>query len=694
MRSHLQIPNQVGRVPRSGRLAVSLLIISLGIAGATGPSMPAVATTVNNGCIQDTAGFKLNCNSNDVSVAGIARDFEGKPKLTILDDGCAYPGDTVDFTATFDVVLTAQARYDIGIYFARDGGGPDGALTGSCSITTLDAGNVDAFNYVELDAAPDTCGDIDASHSPLQPTITVEGVQCIDSNNDGLLDFPNCVSWRQPGSNEVCTQPDQAFPGAPSKCRCDSGFTVPIDVPPASIMVTKTPSRESVNEPGGNVTYTVSVKNMGIDPSNPFTLQYLSDDRFGNLHNKGTCSVPQTIAQGGTYSCEFTAFVAGNVSDSPHVNEITASGIDSRMNALSSSGSASVKILNVQPTIAVQKDASPTQVLEPGGNVTYTVSVTNTSPASTDPIQITHLVDDKFGNLGGAGNCDGAGNPYPTSLSRGSAYTCQFVRFIGGNAGFVHTNIVEANAVDDDNTPIKASDDATVNVNNSPSHIVVTKTPSPAALPEPGGLVTYAVSVFNGSPVDAVTISSLWDDKFGDLNGQGSCAVPQTIAKSGVYNCSFAEQLLGFMGGEQHVNTVTASGVDDDGEAVTDSDGATVNFTDVTPAATLTKSVKNVLATFEVTVTNDKAAEELYLSGLNDSEFGDVADSYNAKLRSTTCSAPQTLAPKGKPGDSYTCTFEAVVTTSPHQNTLTGELSDDEGTLIHPQDTAAITFTK
>ena len=40
----------------------------------------------------------------------------------------------------------------------------DGALTGSCSITSLDANNTPGF--INLDAAPDSCGDIDAAHNP------------------------------------------------------------------------------------------------------------------------------------------------------------------------------------------------------------------------------------------------------------------------------------------------------------------------------------------------------------------------------------------------------------------------------------------------------------------------------------------------------------------------------------------------
>ena len=43
----------------------------------------------------------LNCTANDIQLAQATN-------ITILDDGCAFPGDTVEFTANFDVVVTAK----------------------------------------------------------------------------------------------------------------------------------------------------------------------------------------------------------------------------------------------------------------------------------------------------------------------------------------------------------------------------------------------------------------------------------------------------------------------------------------------------------------------------------------------------------------------------------------------------------
>jgi hypothetical protein len=129
------------------------------VAYADGSGNPDVLT--GQGCMQDVAGFGLNCTANDIQLASATN-------ITILDDGCAFPGDTVTFTADFEVLLTAQARHDIGIWFAEDGGD---ALNGTCTAVTpayapdppwLD---LDGTNDDPNDVIQDTCGDIEANHN-------------------------------------------------------------------------------------------------------------------------------------------------------------------------------------------------------------------------------------------------------------------------------------------------------------------------------------------------------------------------------------------------------------------------------------------------------------------------------------------------------------------------------------------------
>ncbi|MFC1711891.1 SdrD B-like domain-containing protein [Patescibacteria group bacterium] len=191
-----------------------------------GPS--ALSTSIQNGCMEDVYGGDLNCTANDVGIAEVTN-------VIILDDGCMYPGDQVEFQATYTIVSTASERHDVGVYFATDGDpNSDGALSGSCDIGIMPYDP--SPPWLDLDGTgdgvQDVCGDIntDPAFVPFQPVYTFT-TECIDTDGDNLLDVPYCTSWRQPGHNELCEGPLDAYPGAPSKCKCDEGFEVPIIVP-------------------------------------------------------------------------------------------------------------------------------------------------------------------------------------------------------------------------------------------------------------------------------------------------------------------------------------------------------------------------------------------------------------------------------------------------------------------------------
>ena len=169
-------------------------------------------------CMADAVGpvgSTLNCTAEDISVAQVS-------DVQILDNGCAFPGDTVTFKATWDVHSQAQSRYDVGLYFATQGQG--NAQNGTCSVTTL--ANTPS-PWTDLDGG-DACGDINGN-TTLHPEITMT-VACTDTNGDNKLDVPWCASWDN-NQNGTCTGPADAKPGTTAKCKCDIGFQVPITVP-------------------------------------------------------------------------------------------------------------------------------------------------------------------------------------------------------------------------------------------------------------------------------------------------------------------------------------------------------------------------------------------------------------------------------------------------------------------------------
>jgi hypothetical protein len=542
----------------------------------------------------------------------------------------------------------------------------------------------------------------------MYPAITMT-VSCVDFDNDGKLNLPNCTSWRQPGSNDWCGDPTGAFPGSPSKCNCDLAFNIDIDVPPAELQVTKTVGDATVAEPGkGNVLFSVTVKNTSIDPANSVTLDTLVDDVYGDLLDPFNPNVSNndcddkvaadsSLGANETLACSFEAAVLGNAGD-VHTDTVAASGLDQRSppNRISGEDDATVTITDVLPGISVTKTASPDNVLEPGALVTFTVTINNTSLASSDPVTIDTLNDLRPSPGGTVSSLQGMGDcSIPQTISAGGSYSCSFDLLVSGNAGESESDLVTASGSDDDGNAVSASDDATVTINDVPSAIELLKTVDPTVLDEPGGSVTFSLTVNNISGVDSVTIDSLTDTVFGDLDGVGDCSVPQTIAAGNSYSCSFAADLEGEPAAP-HMNVATASGLDDDGNPVSDNDGATVNFGNVAPAASLSKSATLATVTYAVSVSNDSDAEALVLSVLEDDKFGDISNVGNPLIQSTNCILPQQLEPNdGEAGgpDEYSCVFTALVNCSPHSNTLTGSVTDNDGSApVTPSGSTTVTL--
>jgi uncharacterized repeat protein (TIGR01451 family) len=280
----------------------------------------------------------------------------------------------------------------------------------------------------------------------------------------------------------------------------------------------------------------------------------------------------------------------------------------------------------------------------------------------------------------------------------GGSYSCSFTAAVTGNTGYVETDTVTASGTDDEGNPVSDADSATVTVLNVPSAIELIKTADPIEVVEPGGNITYTFTVNNLSPVDWVTINSLTDDILGDLNGVGTCSVPQTLAPddgapggSDSYSCTVIAPVTG-NAFDAITNTATAEGLDDDGETLMASDSATVDITNAPPAASLTKTATEVLVTYAVEVCNDSDAEALTLDLLDDDIYGNIT-LVQGDITKTDCAVPQTLEPAGQTGDCYSCTFDAVTITSPTTDTVTGTVNDDDGsTPATPSDSATVTF--
>lgn len=439
----------------------------------------ALATGAQAGsCIQDVWAAHGNsqsvtCTAGDVKVAsaGNIRDVNGNPLSQCVS------GTTFSFVADFTVVLGAQDRYDIGLYFATDGDpNKNGAISGTCdanlitSPTNIGGITFGSNKFIQLDAAPDTCGDINAANNPQVVTVRVDNVACQDSDGDGKLNLPNCTSWRTSGQNGVCTTAYDAYPGAPSKCGCDIGFNVPIFVEKGSIKLSKsvkagTPS--TLPEPGGSFAYTLKIDNPSTVTT--VTIDRICDDQHGTIANvsntacpAGTlgaatstsCQLPQAILPGGSYSCDFTANIT-SATPTTITNVATASGQDQNGVPVS----AQVAVSYVPPKALIVKSFDSLAC----ASVNYKVKVDNTS--STKAIALNTLMDSGFGDLTRVqGDVLATTCAVPQAIAAGGTYACSFTaRFCGAQ----HTNTITGVLKDNVNQISLDSNTLTVNVSAS-----------------------------------------------------------------------------------------------------------------------------------------------------------------------------------------------------------------------------------
>ena len=467
------------------------------------------------------------------------------------------------------------------------------------------------------------------------------------------------------------------------------------DVPP-DFTVSKTPNPASVPEDGGSVRYTVVIENLAPEDVQITSLVDLQDGVTLDLDGEGSCLVTQTIPPNGTYTCSFRRAVNGNAGDIVS-DTVTATGEDDDGNTADRSADAEVLITPTDPRLTVTKVAAPSAVPEPGGDVTYTVTITNDS-VSTDPVTIQSLTDSIEGGPAATPSdldCAGASGPVTPEfvMQPGDVVTCTFAGTITGNAGDSTSDSFAVTGVDDEGAPANGSGSETVPVTDVLPTMTVTKTADPNPIPEPGGPVTYTVSVENTSP-ESVFISAIFDDVAGPLT-PGSCVLPAggELSAGDTYECSWIGSVSGDVG-DVRSNIVTVTASDDEGNVIQVADREDTVISDVLPTFDLLKTATptslpepggNVTFTIWLTnttiepITVDDAVDDVYgpLSGLG------------------TCDTLVGITIV--PGDTYLCTFVAPVTgtaaLSPYTDTITVSVSDNDGNSVGGDASADVELT-
>ncbi len=143
-------------------------------------------------------------------------------------------------------------------------------------------------------------------------------------------------------------------------------------------------------------------------------------------------------------------------------NGDTCQGVDGAVpNTPAKCRYATIDVANVIVSpglLRVQKTAEPEELPEPGGWVTYTIVVENTS---LDTVRLEELDDSIYGPLEQA---EGSDCELPQTLDPGETYTCTLSAEVMGEAGSIFENVVIASGTAVNKNPVSGVDPAVVTI--------------------------------------------------------------------------------------------------------------------------------------------------------------------------------------------------------------------------------------
>lgn len=218
----------------------------------------------------------------------------------------------------------------------------------------------------------------------------------------------------------------------------------------------------SIWEPGAKASFGIEVTNTS---PGPVTITAATESLDGSaefdisevhgavLHTTCNDIVGTILAAGATYDCHFMVFVGGDVGD-VLTDIVTVTAQDGGGITGSDQGQRSYTILDALPTIGVTKSANPTSVTEPGADVTYTATVTNTSPEPVTITAATESIDGgpavNLGTINGPILQTTCGDAVGTTLDPEDAYSCSYLVRVYGTGGDVNTDTVKFTVQEDE----------------------------------------------------------------------------------------------------------------------------------------------------------------------------------------------------------------------------------------------------
>ena len=279
-----------------------------------------------------------------------------------------------------------------------------------------------------------------------------------------------------------------------------------VGAPQADLAVKKTGPSFAIA--GSQVTYTLTVKNNGPSPANAVSLTDPAPAGLSFTSMSGACI--------GTFPCSLGTMAAGATATvtavysippgyngvSPFVNTATVSSTTTDPNNANNSSSVSTTV-SASADLQVTK-TGPASV-NPGNQVTYTITVLNNGPSHATSVYLDDPLPPGTGFVSATAPC-AAGFFSPCSLgtiNAGSSVTITVVLNVpGGYVGSSLTNTATATTSTPDPNTSNNTSSATTAVGTA--DLQVTKS-GPASI-TPGQQITYTIAVLNNGPSAAAGV--------------------------------------------------------------------------------------------------------------------------------------------------------------------------------------------
>jgi uncharacterized repeat protein (TIGR01451 family) len=332
-------------------------------------------------------------------------------------------------------------------------------------------------------------------------------------------------------------------PGGIAVTSPERGLTIPLEHRPV-LSIAKRASVTSFSAANTTITYTFTVTNTG---NVPLTSVHITDTKLGTLNCPGTLALNQTATCPVGYVTTATDVANGHIT-----NTAVATGTPPSGSEITSNEYGLTIPLNHQPGLSITKEASVDTFSDPGLEITYTFTVTNTGNV---PLTAVDITDTKLGTI----DC-----PADLGLGLGQTATCHatYLTTTADVANGHITNTAVATGTPPSGIQVTSNEyGLTIPLEHQPG-LFVFKEANVDFFNAAGLEIIYTILVTNTGNVPLTNVH-IADSLLGAIDCPGALAVDETATCQATYITTAADVASGTI-----TNSADATGTAPSGEEV------------------------------------------------------------------------------------------------------------------------------